>query len=61
MLFYKRYALMRECWNEDWALRPTFTDIVNRMAGVLEEHCNPAVSFKLLLLLCCCFFVKNMK
>ncbi|XP_065669835.1 vascular endothelial growth factor receptor kdr-like isoform X2 [Hydra vulgaris] len=35
------YVLMRECWNEDWTLRPAFADIVTRVANIIEEHCRP--------------------
>jgi len=36
------YAMMRECWSEDPLQRPSFTDIVMRLARVIEAHCDPA-------------------
>lgn len=43
-IYNDRYAMMRECWSEDSLQRPSFTDIVMRLARVIEAHCDPTVS-----------------
>lgn len=35
------YKLMKDCWNEVPAKRPLFSDIVLRLARIIEGHCNP--------------------
>lgn len=39
VLFY-RYQLMQDCWKVVPNERPTFDDIVTRLARVIEYHCT---------------------
>lgn len=40
VLFFNRYALMRQCWNFEAPSRPTFTEIVFTLENILSTSTN---------------------